>query len=145
MKAAEIYDHDYYAWAVKNAQLMRQGKISEIDSEHIAEELESMGNCNRRELLSRLAVLFTHLLKWQFQPVRRDNSWKITLLNQRDDIEDLLEQSPSLLNEIESKIGKAYSRARRDASIETGMAESAFPEGCPFTIKQALDRGFWPE
>lgn len=141
----QLYDQDFYAWTRRSAELIRQGRIVEVDFEHVAEELENMGGNTRRELISRLSILLAHLLKWQWQPVRRGNSWRLTIANQRDDIEDLLEQSPSLRHEIDEKIEKAYVRARRQAAIETGLDEKTFPAGCPFSIEQALDPNFWPD
>jgi hypothetical protein len=66
--SAQLYDLDFYAWANEQAELLRAGKLSEADLEHIAEEIESMGKTEKRELVSRLTVLLLHLLKWQFQP-----------------------------------------------------------------------------
>ena len=65
---AALYDQDFYAWANEQAALLRAGKLSAADIEHIAEEIESMGKTEKRELVNRLAVLMLHLLKWQFQP-----------------------------------------------------------------------------
>ena len=53
MSAAELYDLDFYEWTVRNAELLRSGRVSEADLEHIAEEIEDMGKRERRELLSR--------------------------------------------------------------------------------------------
>jgi hypothetical protein len=41
--STQAYDKDYYAWAMHNAELLRQGRLGEIDSERIAEELEDTG------------------------------------------------------------------------------------------------------
>ncbi|NEO26601.1 MAG: DUF29 domain-containing protein, partial [Kamptonema sp. SIO4C4] len=57
------YDLDFYAWIAKNVELLRSGNLAEIDAEHIAEELESVGKRDLRELRSRLQVLVMHLLK----------------------------------------------------------------------------------
>jgi hypothetical protein len=70
----QLYEKDFYAWANKNAELLRTGKLSEVDAENIAEELETMGRSEKRELTNRLAVLLAHLLKWVFQPELRSNS-----------------------------------------------------------------------
>ncbi|QTA86217.1 DUF29 [Desulfonema magnum] len=70
------YEKDFYFWLMKNASLLREKKFSEIDAEHIAEELEAMGRSEKRELVSRLTVLLAHLLKWRFQAVKRSRSWK---------------------------------------------------------------------
>ena len=56
-----LYDQDFYAWANQQAGLLRAGKLSEADLEHIAEEIESMGKSEKRELISRLTVLLLHL------------------------------------------------------------------------------------
>ena len=68
MSTKTIYEQDFYAWLMENAQLLRQGRLAEIDVNNIVEELESMGRRERRELVNRLALLFAHLLKWQYQP-----------------------------------------------------------------------------
>ncbi|HXB72298.1 MAG TPA: DUF29 family protein [Candidatus Acidoferrales bacterium] len=57
MSAAELYDLDFYEWTVRNGELLRSGRVSEADLEHIAEEIEDIGKRERRELLSRLGVL----------------------------------------------------------------------------------------
>ena len=70
-----LYDRDFYAWANEQAALLRAGRLTEADIENIAEEIESMGRSEKRELVGRLAILLQHLLKWQFQPGRRSASW----------------------------------------------------------------------
>ena len=75
----EAYEQDFFAWAMKNAELIRQGRLSEIDAEHIAEELEDMGGSSKRELTNRLGVLLAHLLKWKYQPEQRSSSWSGTI------------------------------------------------------------------
>jgi len=63
-----LYDRDFYEWTRKNAQLLREGKLFEIDIDNLIEELESMGRSEKREFVSRLAALLAHLLKWRHQP-----------------------------------------------------------------------------
>lgn len=142
-KLEQEYKTDFYAWIIHNTDLMRQGRLSEIDIEHIAEELEGMGRSEKRELINRLAILMAHLLKWQVQPGLRGNSWKYTLKEQRIKISDLLEDSPSLNHELEEKIDHAYEQAVLIAVRETGMEESRFPKECPFTVPQCLDNKFF--
>ena len=142
---AELYEKDFYAWLTQNARLMRLGKLSEIDVENIAEELESMGKSERRAFMNRLAVLIAHLLKWRFQPGIRSNSWRYSIKEQRASLLDLLEDSPSLSSEIEQKIKKAYSKALIIAARETGLPESSFPPACPFTFSQTVDDSFLPD
>ncbi len=102
----QLYDQDFYAWANEQAGLLRAGRLSEADIEHIAEEIESMGKSEKRELVSRLTVLLLHLLKWQHQPAFRSKSWRLTLEEQRDRLEDHLADNPSLKSSLlESRRG----------------------------------------
>lgn len=140
----QVYDKDFYAWSLQSADLLRQRKFSELDIEHIAEEIESMGNRDKRELINRLAVLVAHLLKWQYQPSRRSKSWKLTVKEQRIQVLQLLEESPSLKHEITLKFNAAYEQAIVMAEIETGLEESIFPKECPFLLDQCLDHNFFP-
>jgi len=130
---------------MEQARLLREGAVSEIDTLNLAEEIESMGKNNRRELGSRLAVLLMHLLKWRYQPNRRSPSWATTVRDQRDEIEALLADSPSLRLVVQDTLSSVYARARRKAISETGLRDSAFPAKCPFTAEQVLAEDFLPE
>lgn len=146
MSEAIDYDRDFHAWALQNAALLRQGKLDELDLEHIAEELESMGASERRELLHRLQVLLLHLLKYQFQPERRGKSWRLTINHQRTAIERLFEQSPSLRRLLDqAAIAKVYGKAVKDAVIETDLDLHAFPVTCPYRLEQVLAEDWLPE
>jgi hypothetical protein len=139
------YEKDFYAWATHNAKLLREGKLSEIDVEHIAEEIEAMGKSEKRELISRLAVLLAHLLKWQYQPERQSNSWKYTIEEQRDEVLELFEESPSLKHEIEDKLERAYRKAILWAATEIGVNKSIFQNQCPFSLEEVLNKNFYPK
>ena len=142
---AVAYDDDFYAWSMEQVELLRSGELSEIDAANIAEELESMGKNNRRELGSRLAVLLMHLLKWRYQPNRRSPSWATTVRDQRDEIEAILVDSPSLRPVMRDTLSAIYTRARRRAIGETGLPEATFPADCPFTPDEILAPDFLPE
>jgi ribosomal protein L29 len=144
-KIAEIYDQDFYVWAMKNAELIRQGRFSEMDAEHLAEELEEIMGNTRRELYRRLRVLLAHLLKWQYQPNQRSSSWSGTIRIQRLDIARLLKQSPSLRRFVEEEMLEAYRDAIELASDEARKPISDFPADCPFTSEQVMDKDFWPD
>ncbi len=140
-----LYQEDYYSWLQENAQLIREKKFSEIDADNLIEELESMGKSEKRELSSRLTVLLMHLLKWQYQAVKRSTSWRNTIAVQRIDIRELLEDSPSLETEISGKIAVAYEKAKLAAEVETGIEKQNFPAECPFSLEQILDETFLPD
>jgi hypothetical protein len=144
-KLKDEYEKDFYAWTLHNAELMRAGKLSEIDVENVAEEIESMGRSDKRELINRLAVLIAHLLKWRYQPNRQSSSWKITIKRQRIDVTSLLTESPSLKHELDLKLTQAYTKAKLLALEDTGLDEKILPTKCPFTLDQCLNSDFFPE
>jgi hypothetical protein len=134
----DLYDCDFHAWVNQQAALLRGGRLSDADIAHIAEEIESMGRSEKRELVARLNVLLLHLLTWRFQPARRSRSWEVSIANTRDDLADHLADNPSLKAVLAEAMEKGYRRARCSARIETGLAESAFPVDCPWTFEQAM-------
>jgi hypothetical protein len=142
---SQRYEQDFYAWAMENAELIRKGKLADLDLEHIAEELETMGRSERRELLSRLAVLLAHLLKWQYQPERRSKSWQLTLKVQRRDANRVLEDNPSLKAQRAELLADAYRTAVLIAASETQLDEYVFPNDCALTFEQVLDETYLPE
>ena len=139
------YTEDFHAWALQNAQLLREGRLDDIDIDNIAEELEDMGGSKERELESRLGVLLAHLLKWVYQPERRGNSWQATIEEQRRRIERLLRKNPSLHSKLAECFCDAYGDARLIAVRETGFNKNSFPSDCPFTLVQTLDDAYWPD
>ena len=141
------YDQDYYGWALQQAALLRTGNLSEIDIQHLAEEIESMGRSERRQLTNRLEVLLLHLLKWCYQPHRREidgNGWLRSIREQRRRIPKLLRDNPSLQSVITACLVDAYDDARYGASDETGLPISTFPATCPYAFAQVLDQDFLP-
>jgi Domain of unknown function DUF29 len=139
-----LYDADFYAWTMEQARLLRAGDWARLDIENIAEELESMGRSDKREIDSRLVVLLAHLLKWQVQVGFRSRSRSQTIREQRDRIGDLLDESPSLRSSVATIRPTLHARARRAAADETGLAETAFPDTCPFTAAEVLAAEFLP-
>jgi len=139
-----LYETDFFAWANEQAALLRAGKLASADIEHIAEEIESMGRSEKRELVNRLVVLLLHLLKWQFQPALRGNSWRLSIEEQRLRLSDHLDDNPSLKPKLDESIGSAYRLALIEAERETGLVRKTFPAVCPYSAAEILDTGFWP-
>ena len=140
-----LYDQDFYAWSNQQAALLRAGKLDQADIDNIAEEIESMGKTEKRELVSRLTVLLLHLLKWRFQPARRGNSWKNSIATSRDQLTDHLDDNPTLRSQLPQAIASAFRYARRAAAEETGLDDDAFPALCPWSFEQMMDAEFWPD
>jgi hypothetical protein len=139
------YDEDFFAWTEEQARLLRAGEFSQVDIANVAEEMEDMGRSIRRELRNRLSVLTMHLLKWRYQPGHRSPSWSATISEQREQIHDLIDESPSLKPVLAQDFTKIYKSAITKARRDTGLPETTFPPDCPFTTDQILAPGFLPE
>lgn len=140
------YDADFYAWTVEQARLLRAGELSAIAAANVAEEIESMGRSDRRELQSRLVVLIMHLLlKWRQQPGARSRSWSATIEEQRLQIESVFAESSSLRPLAAGMLAQTYAITRARALAETGLADEAFPAACPFSLDDILLRSFLPQ
>ncbi|MEI6985887.1 MAG: DUF29 domain-containing protein [Rhodospirillaceae bacterium] len=140
-----LHDQDFYAWANEQAALLRARNMDAADIDNIAEEIASMGRSEKRELISRLAVLLLHLLKWQLQPERQCKSWRLSVEEQRRKLQRHLADNPSLNSKLEEVIGAAYGDAVLDAKRETDLEEGVFLDSCPWVFDQIMDASFWPE
>ena len=138
-------DEDFALWCAQQGELLRAGRLDRLDRDNLAEEIESLGRSDRKEIRKRLRVLLAHLLKWRYQPAKQKGGWKATILVQRRELVRTLEENPSLRSHPSEALEECYEIARLNAAGETGLPEDAFPETCPFTIEQILDPGFLPD
>ncbi|NJO93400.1 MAG: DUF29 domain-containing protein [Hydrococcus sp. RM1_1_31] len=135
MTPNSLYEQDFSLWLETTADLLRKKDFARLDLENLIEEIEAMGRSEKRELYNRLIVLLMHLLKWEYQPSHRSNSWLSTINEQRRQIIKLLADSPSLKNYLQENFPECYQIARKDASSETGLPIENFPEQFTFSKK----------
>jgi hypothetical protein len=95
----DLYVHDVAAWAERQAELLRRlARGEQINDQpdwpNIAEEIEDVAASQRREIRNRLAVLCEYLLKWAYQSDRRSGSWRGSIVEARERIADVIEESP---------------------------------------------------
>lgn len=139
-----LYEKDFHEWTQKNAQLLREGRLAEIDIDNLVEELEAMGRGEKRAFVNHLAVLIAHLLKWERQPVLRSKSWRFTIREQRAQVADILQDNPSFKDSFTDALARACGKAVVRVVKETGLDEEAFPESCPYMFTEIMDSDFFP-
>ena len=136
---------DLYSWAVRQAELLREGRLAEIDAAAIAEEIDDVGEEEYYRLESALRVLMLHLLKWDHQPERRSRSWTLSILEHRRRARRQLLRSPGLKSELDDALTAAYEDARLEAASETGLPMRLFPPTRPFDYAEIMERPIvWP-
>ena len=90
---------------------------AEPDWTNIAEEIESLGKTQARELASRITVIREHLIKLETSPARQPRAgWRATVRRERTEIERLLEESPSLRTRVPPIITRNIGDARAEAA-----------------------------
>ncbi|MFM7383916.1 MAG: DUF29 domain-containing protein, partial [Microcystaceae cyanobacterium] len=58
-----LYDQDFALWIEETTRALKAGHLSQIDWEHLIEEVESLGIRERHAVESFLVRLLEHLLK----------------------------------------------------------------------------------
>ena len=141
-RPAPLYERDLYAWSLEQARLLKDGRLSEVDAENVAEEILDVGSTEFDKLESALRVLLLHMLKWDHQSEKRSRSWENTIDIQRRHALRQLRKNPSLKSRTEEAVAEAYEDARRLASSETDLDLDAYPETCPYDWDAILSRAF---
>src|SRR4051812_30253235 len=118
-----LYDEDFYLWSKSQAEALRSaargGTNQAIDWENVAEEIESLGRSDKRELGSQIRRIIEHLLKLQYSRATDPRmGWISSIEDARTEIEVLLDDSPSLKSEIGPAIAVETQRGSRKALKE---------------------------
>lgn len=140
MKLSRAYKDDLFGWVEDQVELLKAGRIAEIDCENIADELGDVGNEQYDKLESAIRVVLLHLLKWDQQSSHRSKSWVFSIRTQRRQIARVLKKNPSLKPHIAEAIEEGYEDARDEAQTETGLPASVFNARCPYDWDAILTR-----
>lgn len=144
-----LYDDDVALWAEQQSRLLRdagrQRRNGPIDWDHVAEEIESVGQSQKHEIRTRLLRIVEHLLKLQYSPAEEPRRrWIETVLQQRAEIESVLEDSPSLRQLLPEMLnwaaGRGATLAAKSLELQGERAASALVmvhRGC-YTLEQVL-------
>lgn len=133
-----LYDKDEFGWMLQQADLLRAGRLDEIDRQSLAEYLTDMARSKQAALRSMMIVLLQHMLKVTVQPERMTRSWLLTINVQRREIAFLNQDEPGMRQHVPGLYAQAYPAARDDAAIDTGIEISRFPTDNPWTLDEAL-------
>jgi hypothetical protein len=137
------YDTNFYAWTQAQAAALRDRKWTILDVEHLAEEIESLGQRDRDAIESQLVRALLHLLKLTYDPATRPRrGWQVTVADARERI--ARKARHGLQDYPAAALPAAYRYARRKAALATGRPLADFPEACPWPVAQVLNDDFWP-
>ena len=137
----------HYTLAEEIKYCIQDGDI-EQGLEGLNELIDSMSKIALREARSHLVVIMLHILKWKYQPLKRSNSWALSILHARDEIEQVQEETPSTTNQKIKEIwDKTFEKAIVFAGREMKMSEKEIkrfnPE--PLTWKEVFEDEYFLE
>ena len=138
-----LYDRDYALWLDSQVRALKSHNYQALDLENLIEEIEDMGRNNKNALRSYLTRLLEHLLKLHYWETERDwnrNGWIEEINTFRDEIEGLLEASPSLKNHLQSIYPERLAKAKKNVNKLFPV-----PQDAHITLEQALNPDFLPE
>jgi len=133
-----LYDEDFALWIEEQVTALRAGDVAGLDTENLIEELEGLTRRDQRALGSQLKRIMAQLLKQRYQPQRASRSWQDSVQDGREEIADILEQSPSLRNTLPDLMKKNYPRAVAQAARDRRLSLERFPERRPFDLAEVL-------
>ncbi|NEO86349.1 MAG: DUF29 domain-containing protein [Spirulina sp. SIO3F2] len=139
-----LYEQDFVRWTEQTAKQLKSRAFDAVDWDNLIEEVEALGRSERRELQSRLLVLFEHALKRVYLPLPQEfNGWERTIRGQRIQLELLLGDSPSLKTRWEPACDRAWSLALK--KVRGDYPQIICPDHCPFDIEPdvLLNQVFW--
>jgi len=145
---SRLYEQDFYLWLQTTANLLKEKQLELVDFDNLIEEIESMGRSERKELKSRFTTLIEHLLKikyWQAEKANNTRGWRQTIVEQRRQIEYLLEDSPSLRGLLAEQFGECYINARKDILKKYELETELFPSEPEFSLEDILNADYIPE
>jgi hypothetical protein len=147
------YEADFYLWTQAQAAALRAagqaGANVVVDWENVAEEIESLGRRDAREVRSRLRQIMVHLLKLTYSPADAPKTgWKDEVSKIRLELDAVLADSPSLRQRVSQFIGEEWPRAMRLAAKslaqygEDEAADRMLAEAASYDATQLLDDWF---
>jgi len=154
--ARGLYDVDFVAWTEQQAEALRAtahgGTNQPLDWENLAEEIESLGKSDRRELRSQIYRVIRHLAKLQFsQATDPRGGWRDLVRDGRKQAALVLADTPSLKPQLDQLVSEespeAIKRAVADLG-EFGEVDAATQRALRqtrYTADQVLGDWFPPE
>ena len=138
--ACDLYEQDFVLWSEEQASALRKAAESgtnlPLDWENLAEEIESLGRSLRSELRSRLATVVEHLLELEFsRAFEPRRGWIETILRERRELDELLEENPSLRPALPELLSRAHVKSWDLAALSL----EAFGE-LPRTARSTMEK-----
>ncbi|HHP7231391.1 MAG TPA: DUF29 domain-containing protein [Xenococcaceae cyanobacterium] len=139
-----LYAQDYALWIQTTVEQLSQQNFQAVDWENLIEEVKSLGKKERRALRSYLTRLLEHLLKRCYVNLPDCyQGWEKEIRNFRNEIEEILIDSPSLKAYLAEMQSYCYQKALEN--VKDDYPEINFPSTSSFdqNIDNLLSKKYW--
>jgi hypothetical protein len=145
---ADLYDRDFYSWALEQASALREHRIEDLDWENLAEEVGDLARSERRAFRAQCARLIEHLLKLAFSPLteleRNRRLWRLTLIETGSELSDLLEESLGFRSSAGELFQAGWRLGRIEALKSLEVPDQTIPKAPIWSFEQATEDNFTP-
>lgn len=144
------YETDHYAWTREQAAELRRlaelrvNLAASLDLEHLAEEIQDMGDNTVAVVEGLIEQILIHFLKLEWFPDQLPrNHWISEIDGSRSGIDRRLRRSPSVVHRV--GLNPLYDHARfRFARSMSKEVLRSIPSECPYSLTEIVDRNFIP-
>ncbi|MDJ0575011.1 MAG: DUF29 domain-containing protein [Xenococcaceae cyanobacterium MO_234.B1] len=125
----KLHKKDFNLWLKQTALAIRNRDFTNMDWDNLLEEIEDMGASQKRALRSYTKRLIDHILKlryWYSEKEYNAKGWRTEIINFRDEIKEILQESPSLKNYLEENYKTWYNKCVRAMKEEFDIPNNNF-------------------
>lgn len=142
-----LYDSDYHLWVEETVRRLEAKDFDNIDLVNLIEEVSDLSRRQKKKLKNLLIKLFEHLLKlkcWKAERINNKGHWEGEILNFRQQINDELQDSPSLEPYLSEILIECFQKGRALASKRSQLPLETFPDSPIGDMEQVLDEDWLP-
>lgn len=140
----QLYETDRDRWLEETIRLLNNRQLEQIDFENLIEELEDLGNEQKRAVESLLEQVIRHLLLyqyWQAQFAENANHWEAEIIGFRSQLRRRL--TTNLRQHLAKELNSIYRDALRFVKAKTKL--NLLPSECPYSLDNLLDEDWLPK
>ena len=134
-----LYEIDEYLWLEETIKLLKKNQLNDLDLDNLIEELKSLSKRDENRVSSFLEQIIRHLLLLQYWTIEEinQNHWRAEIQSFRTQLRKYL--TTNLQNYLGDELNTIYQDALEYVRQKTGLSVD-FPEECPYTLEELLDK-----
>ena len=125
----QLYHQDLNLWRQKIITAIQNRKLENMDWDNLIEEINDMGASEKRALRSYTKRLIEHILKlkyWESEREYNQRGWKKEVVNFREEIKSILQESPSLNSYLQQNYLDWYQKSVKAMRQEFTIPDDDF-------------------